>query len=137
MNFKEWPVEERDLANSCPKHFGCCWVYFRNKASKTADRQKNSDLPGILLLLQKTLPNSTPIVSFKDRAQPYSEPTAKQPRENEKENFCALPPRNGKLLTMSSQDSWSFRETKFLDLGQFDGGVTGYFSIPDDLGQFI
>ena len=26
---------------------------------------------------------------------------------------------------------------KHLDLGQFDGGETGYFSIPDDLGHFI
>lgn len=73
-------------------------MYVRNRANKTADRQKNSDLPGILLLLQKTLPNSTPIVAFKDRAQPYSEPTAEQPRENEKEKLLCSAPSEWKTV---------------------------------------
>ena len=60
-----------------------------------------------------------------------------QARDNAKEKLLCSVPLEWKITDCVFLGFMELSRSKQLDLGQFDGGETRYFSIPDDLGQFI
>ena len=106
-------------------------MFVRNKTKKMADGRAVQTPRDYIIPTRLCQP---PLLSL--RLKPYSERATKQARDDAKEKLLRSVPLERKNYCVFL-GFVELSRSKQLDLGQFDGGETGYFSIPDDLGQFI
>lgn len=122
-------MAERETLLTLAQSILCITGNVRNKTKEMADWLNTETL-------QMFAPTH-PVFAFEHGAQHTENMLQSKQGNPGEEKACDLPSRSEKPLSMSSEGSRSFPETTFVDFGQFDGGQTGHFSVPDDLSQFV